>query len=425
VGWPEEITYEGLKPHYDAVKTFMNVREVPDNQWTSRMRLVQEAAEAAGLGRKFRKLEVAVTFDDAWTYDDFSKGKAASKKIVNAQGAEQGTCVHLGDCDVGCEVRAKNTLDLNYLYWAEKKGAEIRPLHLVTNIEPVAAGYRVHYDRIENERRIPGSETAGKVIIAAGSIGSTELLLRCKYQTKSLPDVSDMLGRGWSSNGDFLTPAVYAHRAIEPSRGPTIAAAIDLYDDVTGEGSYWVQDGGIPNLAAGLVEDMAENPRLGFEAKRLLEFVQHALVKHGPLSNVMPWFAQGVDAGNGVLSLKQRSLSDHRQRLDLEWDISKSRRVIDDIIAMHKRLAHVTGGVALVPPTWSIFKNLITPHPLGGCNMGQDREHGVVNHAGEVFQYPGLYVTDGAIVPVALGVNPSRTIGALSERVASLIAARG
>jgi cholesterol oxidase len=138
----------------------------------------------------------------------------------------------------------------------------------------------------------------------------------------------------------------------------------------------------------------------------------------------MPWFAQGVDAANGVLSLKPRSHFDRAPRLHLDWDVGESRRVIERIIAMHEKLAHATGGLPLVPPTWTLFKDLITPHPLGGCNMGRDAATGVVSHAGEVFGYPGLYVADGAIVPEALGVNPSRTIGALAERIASLIRAR-
>ena len=89
----EEVTYEELKPHYDAVRDFMNVKEVPDNQWPPKMKLMKEAAEKAGMGDRFRKLGLAVTFDDQWTYEkDFAKGEAASKTVVNAQGCEQGTC---------------------------------------------------------------------------------------------------------------------------------------------------------------------------------------------------------------------------------------------------------------------------------------------------------------------------------------------
>jgi len=147
--------------------------------------------------------------------------------------------------------------------------------------------------------------------------------------------------------------------------------------------------------------------------------------KLGLLQCVMPWFAQGVDAGNGTLRLRRRWWLWGKQVLDLDWDIAESAPLIDAIVAMHKRLSVATGGMPIVPPTWSALKYLITPHPLGGCGMGVTREDGVVDHRGAVFGYPGLYVIDGAIVPEALGVNPSRTIAALAERAAGLIIEQG
>jgi cholesterol oxidase len=131
----------------------------------------------------------------------------------------------------------------------------------------------------------------------------------------------------------------------------------------------------------------------------------------------MPWFAQGVDAANGILSLHHSFLTGE-PCLSLDWDIGKSRFVIDAIVAMHLKLSAATDGLPIVAPTWSLFHDLITPHPLGGCGMGNSPTDGVVNHAGEVFGYPNLYVADAAIIPEALGVNPSRTIGALAERIA-------
>jgi choline dehydrogenase-like flavoprotein len=107
--------------------------------------------------------------------------------------------------------------------------------------------------------------------------------------------------------------------------------------------------------------------------------------------------------------------------LSLSWDVSRSKPLIDMIVNMHKLLSERTGGKPLVPPTWSLFKDLITPHPLGGCNMGTSAGDGVVDARGQVFGYPNLYVADGAIVPRPLGVNPSRTIGALAEYVAGSI----
>jgi cholesterol oxidase len=88
---------------------------------------------------------------------------------------------------------------------------------------------------------------------------------------------------------------------------------------------------------------------------------------------------------------------------------------------MHERLARATDGTPLVPPTWSILRSLVTPHPLGGCNIGSTPENGVVDHRGEVFGYRNLFVADGAIVPEAIGLNPSRTIAALAERMTALM----
>jgi cholesterol oxidase len=105
----------------------------------------------------------------------------------------------------------------------------------------------------------------------------------------------------------------------------------------------------------------------------------------------------------------------------MDWDIERSKPVITAIINMHKLLSAATGGRPHVPPFWTDFKNLVTPHPLGGCNMGVDAATGVVDHRGEVFGYPNLFVADGAIIPEAIGLNPSRTIAALAERIAALI----
>jgi cholesterol oxidase len=154
-----------------------------------------------------------------------------------------------------------------------------------------------------------------------------------------------------------------------------------------------------------------------------LSFFRDRLQKNGPLEEVMPWFAQGVDAGNGVLKLRRRWWLFGPWQLSLDWDITKSEPLINAIVAIHQRLSGATKGDAIVPPTWTGDKYLITPHPLGGCNMGTAAENGVVDHKGEVFGHKNLFVLDGAIVPEAVGVNPSRTIAALAERAVELIIA--
>ncbi|HEX5326035.1 MAG TPA: GMC family oxidoreductase [Acetobacteraceae bacterium] len=413
-GWPSEITHAELAPHYATVGTVMNVQKVPDNQWTPRMHLVRDAAQAIGAGDRFRQLELAVTFDpdfDAAAPNRCDAGHTRWHR--NDQGIEQGTCVHCGNCDIGCPVDAKNTLDRTYLALAETKGAEVRPLHLVTAIEPDGTGWRVRFDRLD--ARQPDSAAAAIVVLAGGSLNSTELLLRCRDVLRTLPAVSQRLGCNWSSNGDFLTPAFYLNRQPEPSFGPTITCAVDFFDRSRDGQSFWIQDGGFPNLLANLAGSAAgAHPTV----RLLLNWMRTELLAHAPLDRVMPWFAQGVDAADGQLRLR-RSGADWE--LTLDWDIARSRALMDAIVEAHKALSRATGGTALVPPSWSLLHYLITPHPLGGCPMGSGPENGVVDHRGEVFGYRNLFVLDGSIVPRAAGVNPSRTIAALAERAVHMI----
>ena len=426
-GWPPEITYNELKPYYDRVGQMLDIQEVPANQWTPRTKLMKEAADAAGYADRFQLLKLAVTFDPEWHYglpDPHDQGH--SKTFVNAQGQQQGTCIHLGNCDVGCDVKAKNTLDLNYIPLAERFHAEVRPLHMVTRVTPVAGGYRVDYDRLAAEQRMAGSVTGRLVILAAGSLGSTELLLRCRDEFGTLPGLSSYLGRGWSSNGDFLTPAFHKGRDIRPTRGPTISAAIDFLGDRSLNGQhFFIEDGGFPDVVGNYMEALQQQPAKSPRAAALLKTIRLFLQQQDPLRVTMPWFAQGRDAADGTLSLRKKFWIFGKQELHLDWDIQESGKTINAIVDMHEKLAKLTGGKPLVPLTWTASKDLITPHPLGGCNMAATAGKGVVDHRGAVFGYPNLYVADGAIVPEAIGANPSKTIAALAERVAKVIIDEG
>ncbi len=424
-GWPAEVTHQELAPYYQRVVEVMAVQQVPDNQNTRRFQLMREGAEKIGEGHRFRPLPLAVSFSDKWSYDlPDAFDHRHSERFTNAQGQEQGTCIHLGYCDLGCPVKAKNTLDLNYLAWAEQKGAEIRPLHVVQKIAPEGLGYRVFFDRLVDGRRVPGSETATKVFLAAGSLGSTELLFRCRDQHQTLPRISRFLGEGWSSNGDFLTPAFYDDREINPTQGPTISSAIDFLDGSQGGARFFIEDGGFPDLLQGYLEEKIAQGSKRSRWNNLLRHLEKHLEQKPPLSNVMPWFAQGIDAANGRFYLGRKWWAPWKRVLKLDWDIEESKKVIDGIVAMHKRLSAATEGDPWVPPTWSLLNVLVTPHPLGGCNMGPDASRGVVDHLGRVFGYERLYVVDGAIIPEAIGRNPTRTIAALAERSMELAATK-
>ncbi len=424
-GWPAEITAKELAQYYAKVGEMLEVQPIPTQQWNPRVKLMQEAAQKLNQSNRFERLDLAVRFDPNLQYDSSDPPDIKKTTIeLNIHGEQQGKCVHLGECDIGCRAYAKNTLDKNYIPEARKKGAQVRPLCLATNIEPVDGGYRVYYDELATGTRVSGSSTATRVVIAAGSLGSTELLFRCRDVTRTLPNLSRRLGKNWSSNGDFLTPALHALRNIWPDRGPTIGSAINYLDGSQASQTFWVQDGGIPNLFNKFFQDVrnrvqADPENHGLDdilgpASSLLQHFAHFAENLDIFKHIMPWFSQGVDAGNGDLVFANGALN-------LNWDITASLSLFDEIARKHRELAECTGGIPLPSPGWVLKKDLITPHPLGGCNMGKSVADGVVNHAGEVFGYPGLYVADGAIIPRALGVNPSRTIGALAERISSLM----
>jgi len=420
-GWPDEISYDELKPYYDQVDRMLKPQVLPEGQLTRRYQLLRDAAAATGYENRFRPMPLAVTFDEDWHYglDDASNFRH-SKKWINEHGKEQGTCVHCGNCYLGCQVNARNTLDLNYLARAEAIGADLRPLHLVRSIAPIDRGYRVDYDRIENRHLVPGSETARRVVLAAGSLGSTELLLRCRDQFRTLPQISPALGYRWSANGDFLTISIQK-QTVNPTQGPTITAALDFLDSSNGGQKFFVQDGGFPEFFRSVVESEVKFDRKNLTFNLMVFGLAWALRRQGSLAHMMPWFGQAADASDGRLYLGRALTKPWQRRLKLNWNVNSSKPAIEAIFAMHCRLAEATGGRPLSPFVWTLFKSLVTPHPLGGCSIAATPETGVVNHRGEVFGYKNLYVADGSIVPRAIGLNPSKTIAALSERIAALM----
>jgi cholesterol oxidase len=424
-GWPAGLSLAALQPYYARVAAMLKPAHLPENQFTPRTHLMREAAGRIGAGDRFRTVPQAITF----ATPDAEPGVDGlphwhSRPWTNEFGQRQGTCVHCGNCDIGCEVQAKNTLDLNYIPLAEKHGAEVRALHHVRNIAPrEGGGYRVAFRDLA--ARCDGVVEARRVVLAAGSIGSTQLLLKCRDLDRTLPVLSAQLGKRWSANGDFVTPAYYASREIAASRGPTISACIDLLDGKhTGGAPVFIEDGGFPDVLANLFAAAARTPagrwRLARHGLLAAALASHAR-SGGALAQWMPWFGQSRDEANGEMYLGRPWYAPWRRGvLKMRWDYRPNAPVMEAIGTAHRRLSAATGGVPFTPPSWRWFRNLITPHPLGGCAMAASRDDGVVDHRGEVFGHPGLFVADGAVVPVSLGTNPSKTIAALAERTAEL-----
>lgn len=416
-GWPSQISAAELAPYYRMVECVLDPVVVPPAQQTARMSLLVESAAAIGKADRVQTLPLAVRFDDNWSPDrDDPTNKKHSVDGHNKHGAKQGTCVHCGNCVLGCETGAKNTLDVNYLAIAKDKGAEIRPLSMVSHIERNGTSkWFVHYDDVRDRRKKRRLMSADVVVLAAGSIGSTEILLRSRDEHKTLPDLPRALGKGWSPNGDFLTLGHYPGRKVDPTVGPTIGAAIDFLDGVDPpnilegiEGRFFVEDGGLPNMGAHLLKSWREGSswqrKWYAKAADLTDF-----------SSTIPWFGQAIDGADGEFSLRPRH---HlwRGRMKLNWNPQRSAMALDAFNDTHIEMTEATGGTAYSLFTWRYLQFLVTPHPLGGCNMSSAPGTGVTRHTGEVFGHRNLYVMDGAVIPRAIGRNPSKTIAAVAER---------
>jgi cholesterol oxidase len=420
-GWPAEITYQELKPHYDTVAREMDLQVIPDGQLTRRFEIARDAARNLGYADRFAKAPLAVSFSPDWNYqleDPFDHRH--SRPFVNAHGQRQGTCIHLGNCDLGCDVRAKNGLDVNYIPRAEQHGADVRPLHVVRTIEPAGGGYRVAFERIDGGRLVAGSETAARVIVAAGSLGTTELLLRCRDEHRTLPAISRQLGTRWSANANFISMAVYSKdEHVRQSSGPTIAGILDFSDGGFRNQRFVVEDDGFPNLLLNAVKAYLDGNVRTPVGRHLVSELEEYLRDDTPLRNLLLWLGAGMDAADGRLFLKRRWFMPWRRVLSLAWQLQGSKPVLDAVESMHQNLTEATGGRFRALPTWRLLESLVTLHPLGGCPIGTSADNGVVDHLGRVFGYPNLIVADGAILPTPTIRNPSHTIAALAERMAA------
>jgi cholesterol oxidase len=426
-GWPTEITRAELEPYYAQVRSMLGVRMIPEGQHTARYKLMRQAAEGIGLAGRFSSVPLALSFDPDWNYGlPDAVSEIHSKPFTNAHGQRQGTCVHLGNCDIGCEVHAKNTLDLNYIPAAEARGAALRPFHVVRNIRREGIRYRVAFDRIEGGRLFPGEEQCERVVLAAGSLGSTELLLRCRDDHRTLPAISPTLGRGFSANGNVLTPDHYpTDREVQQSIGPTISGGLDFMDGSADGHRFYVEDDGFPNLMLNAVRSKLRAGHFSVLGVALRSHLRRGVGESNPLGNVMMWLGEGVDAADGRLYLGRRWLAPWKRELKLAWKVARSKPVIDAILDLHRRLSNSGGGSLRVPLYWTLLRSLVTVHPLGGCRIGRSSLDGVVDHRGEVFGHPNLFVADGSVLPVPVGRNPSMTIAALAERTAQLMVEGG
>ncbi|GII89203.1 hypothetical protein Ssi03_71930 [Sphaerisporangium siamense] len=434
--WP--VTRADLDPHYDAVEKMVGVTPYPLDHPvysdTPKTRAMQDAA--AELGLDWRLPPLAINFAPFPGAEPGIGVPIPDPGYGNLHGVQRRTCRLCGECDFGCNDGSKNSLDHTYLSAARHHGADLRTLREAKEVRPHPdGGYEVDY-----VRHHPGSERrtirCDRLVLAAGTYGTTLLLLRSR---PNLPGLSDALGTRFSGNGDLLTFLLRAKdrsrtRTITASRGPVITSAIRLADELdgprdAGRGAY-IQDGGYPAFIDWLVEGAdvrSEVKRAArFLADRLRALLTRdtnmsaeiaALVGEGELSgSSLPLLGMGRDVPDGRLRLRDG-------KLDVQWSSEGSEDHFDRLRATMRRVSDVLGAEHSDMPAW-LGKRIITVHPLGGVPMGRHAGEGACDPYGEMFGHPGLYVADGAALPGPVGANPSLTIAALADRMCTRILER-
>ncbi|MGB6347153.1 MAG: GMC family oxidoreductase [Methyloceanibacter sp.] len=340
---------------------------------------------------------------------------------LNPAGIDQPACTLCGDCCSGCNVGAKNTIPLTYLPDARAHGAEIFTELSVSRIAREGRHWRVYFaptDEPDARERVVEAKT---VVLAAGTLGSTEILLRSREH--GLP-VSDRLGERFSANGDIIAFALGGKGRVNaigvghPPKfdgdaiGACVTGEIELHDHDQLDHSMFLQEGVMPSALAPLL------PVFFISGGRLLGAAQSLIkgVYHGPLQTLHTFFVVSHDDACGRISLING-------RAQVEWPHVGGQPVYARVDAALTKAAESVGGRYIKNPlaATTMGTKPATAHPLGGCGMGDDAAGGVVNHKCQVFNnrggvHAGLYVCDGSVIPRSIGVNPLLTITALTER---------
>ncbi len=444
--WPANTKKAVLAPYYSVAKEVLGSRPIPRDgdprREVVRTRLFEKVAKE--IGRDSKLVDINVFFGN-----DFNQPLPIGEQAPNRYGALQTSCVYCAECDVGCNTHSKNTIDLNYLHVAEHRyGAEVLTEHLAHKIVPVNArgeddpaadgsnGYRVYYYDLRQGAKLVQEALANRVVVSAGTLGTTELLMRCRDLYKTLPRIGAQLGKRFSGNGDFLSFVLGSKEPANPNYGPVITQRIDfnLFQQFNRDHAFIMEDASYPVFAAWFTEGI--KPRY-MHLKAFWLWLRNAWARwirgtspgsvgwalgdllSGDLSwNTSVLLCMGIDRSNGTMSL------DKEGSVTIDWPQQDSMPLYNAIVERCKEYGKVVEGKDFfVLPTWyhPLRKN-VSVHPLGGCVLADDPAKGVTSADlptfGQIFGYTGLYVADGALLPSAVGANPTATISALCERVA-------
>lgn len=411
-GWPADVVDDGLLSEGLArAEKMLGVAAVPDPDRFAKLSWMIRAGEVCGRATLLPAMTIS------------------HQPGVNSAGVLQYACRYCGDCWSGCNVGAKNTVAITYLADATDHGAAVYCESRARSVARTGSGWQVEVDDLSGAKLTRYVE-APIVVLAAGTLGTTELLLRA--QKNGLP-LSSKLGEKFSANGDDLVIASGLDAPVHavatgyppqaprwlPPVGPHSGAVIDLGD---ADGPLWVHDGTMLRIMAALAP-LKNILQLRWRlALRQLRYGAY----DGDLRHTQLLYIVSHDDASGRLQLVN-------DRIAVDWpgysDLTQRVRAEQKTRDMIEKMGGVFGENPFAMPAFG--GNRIIAHPLGGATMATSADKGVVSPDGRVFDpskgpqgiHEGLYVCDGAAISSAVGVSPLLTITALAER-AMILAAR-
>ncbi len=442
-GWPEPVAGDRhLAAAFERAERMLGVAPCPDVAHLGKLSALKRGADL--LGGTFEPMPTTIRYEPG----------------ANAAGVLQYGCRQCGACWSGCNVGAKTTVGVSYLAEAVRHGAEIFTLASVHHVARHGAGWAVHVGDTEPKANGPLRRMlfAHAVVLAAGTLGTTEILLRSRARGLA---VSDRLGQGFSANGDEMFIGIDMPELVNgvglgfPPRaagvapvGPATAGMIRVRDEGWGSREVLIQDGTMLPMMARLAPLKS---LLRMQPRRALAMLFEGMYA-GHRARTAMLYAVSDDDAAGSMRLE-------RDRLIVDWPDVAKQAFYARSEALVRRMVEGQGGTLLPNPlSERMFgSRKVTVHPLGGCGVGTDAATGVVDHAGRVFDsssgsssgssghgaatgagsgaastsapsgpavHEGLLVCDGSVMRGALGVNPLLTITALAERAMALLAER-
>ena len=431
--WPEEMRHSyQLWTGFARAQRMLNPQTLPSHLNPAKLKSLEKIARKAGR-----------SVDRAPTHIAFEDGKTCT-------GVAQTACIQCGDCMSGCNFGAKTTVHSTYLTDAVKHGAEIYAGYAARRVERQPDGRwlvilaRSDGNGDDEVKRIVVA--ASTVVLSAGVLGTTELLMRSRERGLAL---SSQLGKRVSANGDLIAfgydfdhqvngvGAKKLSRKGEAKVGPAVTGYVDLRRGRAGADEFLVVEAAVPSAMASLFNVMMKvsaQPGFDFDkgfADGIAEGGRHlrSLIGgayQGTMRNTQAFLAVGIDSASGTIAFDNDSAF-------IDWPEASGETVYALIRDTLRRYVEKSGGTFVDNPASSrlLGGDMMTVHPLGGCAIAPDAATGVVDHRGRVFNpasdgedavHEGLYVCDGSVVPRSLGVHPLMTITALAERSMMLYA---